>query len=73
MEIDMIGMESGHCQIVNETLNGNRPADNQSITSMKILNSRLERIQKLDKKFAKIGLSAYAKELLKPKSALATC
>jgi hypothetical protein len=73
MEIGMIGMESRHCQIVTETLNGTRPADNQSLASMEILSQRLEKLQKLNKAFAKIELSSQAKELMKQKSALAVC
>ena len=69
----MIGMDSSHCQIVNETLNGIRTVDQQSFASMAILSRRLERLKKLDKTFAKIELSSQAKKLIKQKTALAVC
>ncbi len=60
----MIEMESNHCQIVTESLDGLRSVDEQTFASLGVLSERLERVKQLDPAFAGVSLSPAAKELL---------
>lgn len=49
-----------HCQIVRESLTGDRPVDEQTGTSMAILGDRLERLKQSSPLFAGVMFSPYA-------------
>jgi len=66
----MIEMESNHCQIVTESLNGQRSVDEQTSASLGILSERLERVKQLDEVFAGVSFSPAASELLSRNQAL---
>ena len=66
-------MDSNHCQIVENCLNGTRPVDEQSMGSMAILGERLERLKKLDSRFNIIDFSPVAKRLAEHKMRLSVC
>ena len=42
----MIGMDSNNCQIVTDSINGQRETDEQTFASLAILTERLERLKK---------------------------
>jgi hypothetical protein len=54
-----------HCRIVERSLNGKRSVDEQTFASIAVLNERLERLQKADRRFRGIKFSNHVK-LLKP-------
>ena len=64
-------MDFNHCQIVRETLTGQRAADEQSFASVAILTERLERLKRLGENFGSVGFSDAVEELAKRKSAVA--
>ena len=66
-------MDSNHCQIVENCLNGTRPVDEQSMGSMAILGERLERLKKLDSRFNIVEFSPVAKKLAGHKMPLSVC
>lgn len=57
-------MELNHCQIVTESLSGQRATDEQTFAAMAVLTERLERVKQMDEVFAGIGFSPAAQELL---------
>ena len=59
----MPGMDSNHCRIVEDGLSGKRPIDEQTFTSLVILDERLERVKKLGGLFSKIGFSSDVERL----------
>jgi len=67
----MLGTDSNHCQIVSESLQGQRPVDEQSLLSIDILSERLDRLKKLGGLFSKIEFSADATRLMKHQNAVA--
>ena len=64
-------MDFNHCQIVRETLTGQRAVDEQSFASVAVLAERLERLKRLGENFGSVGLSDDVEELAKRKSAVA--
>jgi predicted esterase len=67
-------MDVNHCEIVEKSLSGERAVDEQTFSSAAILRERLERLKKLDERFATIGFSRGARKLLKSqKNAVAIC
>ena len=67
----MIEGDSNHCQIVRDSLAGNREVDEQTYASLTILTERLERLKNLDETFGDVEFSAAVKKLKGQKSAVA--
>jgi hypothetical protein len=67
----MIEVDSNHCQIVKDSISGERAVDEQTFASLAILNERLERLRKLDKIFDKVAFSPAVEKFKKQKSAVA--
>ena len=59
----MIGMDSNHCQVVRESIVGERAIDEQTFASLAVLSERLERLRKLDKVFSAVEFSSAVKKL----------
>jgi hypothetical protein len=66
----MTGMDR-HCQIVGESLMGERPADEQTCASMAILADRLERLKRSSDLFAGVAFSPYAQRMRRHAEAMA--
>ncbi|MCU0913664.1 MAG: hypothetical protein MUC88_03765 [Planctomycetes bacterium] len=60
-----------HLRIVNETLAGERPADEQTHAAVAILAERLERLKQRSSLFAEIGFSPHVKRLKPQAQAMA--
>jgi len=69
----MIGTDSNHCQIVRDSIAGERAVGEQTFASLAILTERLERLKKLDKSFSEIAFSSGVKRLKTRKNAVAVC
>ena len=69
----MIGMDSNNCQIVSDSLNGQREADEQTFASLEILTERLERLKKHGKAFSNIEFSSHVEQLANCKTSVAVC
>jgi hypothetical protein len=67
----MIGMDSDHCQILRESLSGQREINEQTFASLTILTERLERLKKSDKIFDSVTFSAAVKKLKGRKNPIA--
>ncbi len=67
----MIGTDSNHCRIVAESLAGQRPADEQTLASLAILEDRLERLKKLDEAFSGVVFSRTVGRLRSQSSTIA--
>ena len=63
----MIGTDSNHCQVVRDSIVGERTIDEQTFVSLAVLSERLEQLRKLDKVFSDVAFSS-AVEKLKTKS-----
>ncbi|UCF43018.1 MAG: hypothetical protein JSV99_10610 [Planctomycetota bacterium] len=63
-------MDSNHWQIVERTLAGQRPVDEETFASLEILTERLQRVKKLGKPFTDIGFSFYVDQLKERKNAV---
>ena len=59
----MIEVDSNYCQIVRDSMTGERAVDEQTFASLTILKERLERLKKLDSAFSDIAFSAAVKKL----------
>lgn len=59
----MIKTDLDHCHCVSGALAGKRSVDEQVSLSMEILKDRLERVKRLDRRFAKISFSPMAESL----------
>ncbi|MCJ7728559.1 MAG: hypothetical protein MUO27_01570 [Sedimentisphaerales bacterium] len=59
----MIGMDSNHCQVVRESIVGERAIDEQTFASLAVLSERLERLRKLDEVFSAVAFSSAVKKL----------
>ncbi|MFC1676549.1 hypothetical protein ACFL3G_05750 [Planctomycetota bacterium] len=66
-------MDSNHCQVVENCINGARPIDEQSLSSMMVLGERLERLKKLDSRFNIVEFSPVARRLAEQKMRLSVC
>ena len=66
----MIEADSNYCQIVRDSITGERAVDEQTFASLTILTERLERLKKLDKAFSDIAFSAAVKKLRSQESAV---
>ena len=58
----MVGMDR-HCQVVGESLMGERPVDEQTGVSMAVLADRLERLKQSSNLFAGVTFSPYAQRM----------
>jgi hypothetical protein len=67
----MMEGQSSHWQIVDDSLTGERPIDEQTFASVTILTERLERLKKLDKSFDSVAFSPDVRKLAKQKDAVA--
>jgi len=67
----MIEVDSSHFQIVQKSLAGQRPVDEQTFASLAILTERLERLKKLDSRFSSVAFSGAVKKLIDKKSVIA--
>lgn len=67
----MIGMDSNHCQIVEQSIAGERDVDEQTFASLAILSERLDRVRKLDKVFSNVKFSPAVRKLSKQRNAVA--
>jgi len=56
-------MDSNHCQVVRESIVGERAIDEQTFASLAVLSERLERLRKLDKVFSAVEFSSAVKKL----------
>ncbi len=59
----MIGTDSNHCRIVAESLAGRREVDEQTLTSLAVLDERLERLKKLGGAFSGVVFSRAVEQL----------
>ena len=66
-------MDSDHCQIVTNGLNGQKAVDQQTCASLAILSERLDRIKALGGAFADIEFSPDAKKMAQQKCRVAVC
>jgi hypothetical protein len=66
-------IESGvnHWQIVKKSLSGEREVDEETFGSLAVLDERLERLKKVDKRFEQVKLSGAVKKLKKERRAVA--
>ena len=67
----MIEVDSDYCQIVRDSIAGDRAVDEQTFASLTILTERLERLKKLEKKFSNITFSSAVKKLASQHDAVA--
>jgi hypothetical protein len=56
-------MDSNHCEVVRESIIGERAIDEQTFAALAILNERLERLRKLNKVFSAVAFSSAVKKL----------
>jgi hypothetical protein len=66
----MIGTDSNHCRIVAESLAGKREVNEQTFSSLAILDERLERLRNLGETFSGVAFSPDAAKLLSQKNAV---
>jgi hypothetical protein len=52
-----------HCEVVKGSMTGKRDIDEQTLTSVEVLNDRLERIKKLGQKYSRIEFSPDVRRL----------
>ena len=64
----MIGMDYEHFRIVNESLSGDRAADEQTFASRTVLSERLERLKALGEGFTDVAFSSAVSELIRQQS-----
>ena len=67
----MTGMDL-HCQVVNESLMGDRPVDEQTCASMAILADRLERLKQSSHLFDGVMFSPYVQKMKRHAEAVVT-
>jgi len=67
----MIEVNSNYCQIVRDSLAGERAIDGQTFASLAILAERLERLKKLGRNFSDVAFSSAVKKLTRQKDILA--
>jgi hypothetical protein len=59
----VIGMDSSHCQVVRDSIVGERAVDEQTFASLAVLSERLEQLRKLDKVFSDVAFSSAVEKL----------
>ena len=67
----MIEVNSNHCQVVRESLTGEKVADEQAFVSLAILTERLERLKKHGDSFSDIMFSTAVERLRSQKNPVA--
>jgi len=67
----MLELYPNHCEVVKDSLNGTRAIDEQTLTSLEVLNDRLERVKKLGGKFASVAFSPAVGQLRRKPSKVA--
>jgi hypothetical protein len=60
---EMVGMELDHWQVLTKGLAGDRPVDEQTLTSLAILGERLERLKRSHPVLSAVEFSPHVKEL----------
>ena len=60
----MIRMDSDHCQVVSESLRGQREVDDHTFAALAVLCERLERLKKFDEAFSGVTFSPEVEQLL---------
>jgi hypothetical protein len=66
----MFELQTNHCQIVKDALQGKRSFDEQTLASLSVLDERLKRLKRLDKLFSEVDFSAAVRKLLFEKDTL---
>ena len=66
----MVGMDSEHFRIVNESLNGERVVDEQTFASLGALGERLEQLKALGEGFSDVAFSSAVSELIRQQSTI---
>jgi len=59
----MIEMNSNRCQIVRESLTGERAVDEETFASLAVLSERLERLKELGEGFSDVAFSAAVEKI----------
>jgi len=59
----MLGTDSNHCQIVKESIAGNRAVDEKTFASLAVLSERLGRLKKKDSLFEAVTFSPDVRKL----------
>ena len=67
----MIEMNTNEYQVVKDSMDGRRPVDEQTFTSIAILSERLERVRRLGKNFSNIKFSPAARKLARNENIVA--
>ncbi len=67
----MIEINTNDCQVVRDSMDGRRPVDEQTFTSLAILSERLERVRRLGKNFSNIKFSSAARKLARNENIVA--
>lgn len=67
----MIEINTDECQVVRDSIDGRRPVDEQTFTSIAILNERLERVRRLGKNFSNIKFSSAVRKLARNENIVA--
>jgi len=62
-------MDSDHCQVVAESLKGQRKVDEHTFASLAVLSERLERLKKIDEAFSGVTFSPNVLKLRSRRSA----
>ena len=66
-------MNRDHCEVVSQSLSGQKPVDENTYASLAVLRDRLDRVRKLGGKFADIGFSPEAKQLARNQQVASLC
>ena len=68
----MMDLYTDHCEVVKETLSGKRTVDEQTLSSITVLNERLERVRSLGQRFSRIEFSPSVRQLKNQSSRIVT-
>lgn len=60
-----------HCEVVQESLQGKKEADERTFASLEILKDRLDRVKRISPRFAVVEFSPAAEQLRKSSNKLA--
>lgn len=60
----MMRTDSNHYRVVAESISGNREVDDQTLTSLTVLEEKLERLKKFDEMFSGIEFSSAVRKIL---------
>jgi hypothetical protein len=66
----MYGLQTNHCRIVREALEGKRTFDEKALASLTALEEKLKKLKQLNKLFNDVDFSAAAKKALFQKDTL---